>query len=145
MTRDDAEKVANDWLTTHVSAPCRVSGEHTREVGYGWVFYWNSVAFLDRRERKHMMLGNAPLLILRGTGEVVPTGTAYSVDHYLRHYEMRVGMRPQPSRVAMTRTVLRDVWLRLRGREWSVALEPGTCECLTCRCDEEPRPVGSLG
>jgi hypothetical protein len=143
MTRDDAERIANDWLAEHVSAPCRVAAEHTRQVGYGWVFYWNSVAFLDRHDRRRTMIGNGPLLVLRGTGQVVPTGTAYDVDHYLRSYEMRVGLRRRPSRSAMLRLVLRDAWIFARGQEWSAGLEPPACSCLTCRCDEEPRPVGA--
>jgi hypothetical protein len=35
MTRDEAERIGNNWIASRNSTPCRVSREHTKEIRYG--------------------------------------------------------------------------------------------------------------
>ena len=40
-------------------------------------------------EAKYAVAGNAPLIVNRNTGEVLPTGTARPVEQYIAEYEAR--------------------------------------------------------
>lgn len=67
----------------------------TREESFGWVFFWQSEAFVKSGDFRDALGGNAPLVILRESGELLTTGTAHPIDHYLdeirREYESTGG------------------------------------------------------
>jgi len=55
----------------------------TRDLGSGWLFFYESNAFLDGGDFRDALAGNAPLVVLKRDGSVHSTGTAYPVEHYL--------------------------------------------------------------
>jgi hypothetical protein len=57
--------------------------EDTLEEPFGWVFFYESAAFLQSGETSDRLAGNLPLNVFRDTGEVRTTGTAYPLDFYL--------------------------------------------------------------
>jgi hypothetical protein len=57
------------------------------ERSLGWIFYWTTARYLETGVLLDGMVGNAPILIERTTGAVLPTGTAYPIDHYIKEYE----------------------------------------------------------
>jgi hypothetical protein len=67
--------------------------ENTREESFGWVFFYQSKAFLRSGDFRDQLVGNAPFVILRDSGERLGTGTARPLDHYLdkirREHESR--------------------------------------------------------
>jgi len=66
-----------------------VMPEHTIEHAFGWVFFYNSRKFLETGDLQFALGGNAPLLVNRESGEVVPLGTARPTEHYIAEYEKR--------------------------------------------------------
>ena len=57
-----------------------------RKIGGGCSFtkakkYIESGSVLD------MLAGNAPYIVNRATGELLPTGPAYPIEHYIEEYE----------------------------------------------------------
>lgn len=59
------------------------------EYPIGWVFFWNSRRYLATGDFRDSLLGNAPILVDRSDGSAHFTGTARTVDEYLRRYEAR--------------------------------------------------------
>ena len=55
----------------------------------GWTYYWNSVAYVETGDDLQGIIGNAPIVIDRKDGSIVPTGTGESVEYYIRRYEHR--------------------------------------------------------
>jgi hypothetical protein len=61
--------------------------EHTIEIPYGWIFYYDSKRSLETRDLTYAIAGNAPLLIKRDSGEVRVFGTAQPTEWYVEQYE----------------------------------------------------------
>lgn len=80
-------------LERSMRMPLAILDDKTIERPWGWVFFWNSIAYRDSRDTKRMVVGNAPFLINRMTGERGPTGTAHPVETYIRRYERQLFWR----------------------------------------------------
>jgi len=63
---------------------CVLLDEHTLEEPFGWVFFYQSAAYIRSGATSGRLAGNSPLVVLRDSGEIRTTGTAYPLDHYLR-------------------------------------------------------------
>jgi hypothetical protein len=64
-----------------------VVDEQTIEKEWGWVFFYNTSEYLKSGKLNEGLLGNAPYIINRETGEITETGTAYDIEHYIKEYE----------------------------------------------------------
>jgi hypothetical protein len=60
--------------------------ELTREEDFGWVFFYQSAEYLKSGATRDALAGNAPLVVLRDSGEVRATGTALPLDSYLEQF-----------------------------------------------------------
>lgn len=58
----------------------------TMEKEFGWVFFYNSEAYLLRKDEKHRLLGNAPIIVDKISGQLYFLGTAKSVDDYIEEF-----------------------------------------------------------
>jgi hypothetical protein len=65
----------------------RLVEEETIEKDFGWIFFYNSKEFLEDHNLSYMLAGNAPIIVDRHDGSVHKTGTAYSINHYIKEYE----------------------------------------------------------
>jgi hypothetical protein len=76
-------------LSLEEIVPARVTGlvmdEHTRELDFGWVFFYQAREYLETGDTEKMMVGNAPLIVDR-TGRAFVTGTALSIEQYIDEY-----------------------------------------------------------
>lgn len=63
--------------------------EHTIERPFGWVFFYTSRLHQETGDFKYALAGNAPLIVDRHAGTVIPTGTARPILHYIEEYETR--------------------------------------------------------
>jgi Immunity protein 35 len=59
----------------------------TLEKSFGWVFFYQSRAYIESKDPSERLAGNAPLIVNRFTGTVIETGTAEPVDAYIARYE----------------------------------------------------------
>jgi hypothetical protein len=62
--------------------------EFTIEKDYGWIFFYESQRWLTTGNFSDQVLGNAPILVEKQTGNLHYFGTAYSVEEYIREYEL---------------------------------------------------------
>ena len=66
---------------------CALIKSETIEKYWGWVFFYQSVAFIESGDFRDMLAGNAPIILNKHTGELIHTGTAYEIEHYIKEYE----------------------------------------------------------
>jgi hypothetical protein len=64
----------------------RVIVDATVEEPFGWVFFYETDEPLEKGGISAALAGNAPLLVLRETGDVIVLGTAHPLEDYLRPY-----------------------------------------------------------
>lgn len=85
MTSDaEAEEIAAAWVLESTGRDDVVIDKSlTRSEDIGWVFFYNTRRFIVDRDLLAGLAGNAPIVVLRDTGQVIVTGTAKPVDHYL--------------------------------------------------------------
>jgi hypothetical protein len=62
----------------------------TIERDWGWVFFYQSVEYLETGNPSDQLAGNAPYIVNRHTGELVATGTAWPIEKYIEDYETRL-------------------------------------------------------
>lgn len=67
-----------------------ICDEATIERPFGWVFFYDSKRHLETGDFRHALAGNAPLIVNRHTGALVPTGTAREVHEYIAEYESQL-------------------------------------------------------
>ena len=58
----------------------------TIEGDFGWVFFWAKRAYLETRDDRHALVGNAPILVSRYDGSLHHTGTAYPIDFFIDNF-----------------------------------------------------------
>ncbi len=54
---------------------------------YGWVFSYQSNAFIETNEISDALAGNAPILIDSDQGQIFTLGTTYEVSRYVHMYQ----------------------------------------------------------
>lgn len=61
--------------------------ELTMEKEWGWVFFYTSRKWQETQELRYAITGNAPLIVEKNSGKLIPTGTAFPVEQYIANYE----------------------------------------------------------
>jgi len=64
----------------------QILAESTEEYDFGWVFYYNSAKFNESGDLQEALVGNAPLIINKISGELIETGTAQDTTYYINNY-----------------------------------------------------------
>ncbi|MGD9589008.1 MAG: hypothetical protein AB7Q37_01920 [Pyrinomonadaceae bacterium] len=89
ITRFEAESIAAQYVAS-MTEHCDLDGfklvltsEATIENDFGWVFFYNS-----NDPVRVPIAGNAPFIVERDAGNVLPTGTAYPIEHYIDNYRV---------------------------------------------------------
>lgn len=90
MDYKKAELLAKSWVDIISEGAFAIVPAATITKPYGWVFFYQSKAFLETNEYQHALAGNAPILVNRITDEIIATGTANTIDKYLTDYEMKI-------------------------------------------------------
>lgn len=64
----------------------------TRDLGYGWMFHYNSARYLQSKNFRDALAGNGPIVVLKSTGEVAALTSALPVEDALGEFEQRRGL-----------------------------------------------------
>jgi Immunity protein 35 len=59
----------------------------TIEKPWGWVFFYTSKLWYETQDIRYAVAGNAPIIVEKVTGRVIPTGTAKAIEYYIENYE----------------------------------------------------------
>jgi len=60
---------------------------------YGWIFFFNSVRYLETGQILDSLAGNGPIAVLSSSGEVVDLGTALPSKEEIAAFEKERGLR----------------------------------------------------
>ncbi len=60
--------------------------EFTEEHDFGWVFYYDTTKYIERGDSSECLVGNAPLIVNRESGQLIATGTARETSYYVNNY-----------------------------------------------------------
>ncbi len=66
---------------------CVILEDQTIERNWGWVFFYQSKAYVETGAFQDMLGGNAPFIVNKHDGSVVETGTAHDIHYYINEYE----------------------------------------------------------
>lgn len=58
-----------------------------REFEFGWLFFYNSKAYVDSGDISDALAGNAAFLIDSNAGDIHVLGTANPIEFYLRDFQ----------------------------------------------------------
>jgi hypothetical protein len=84
ITFKKAEELAKAWVRIATDDSCEIS--QVDDKPYGWVFHYLGKDF-DPNDDGTLVLGNSPIIVDRVNFEIVVTGTAYPLEHYIDEYE----------------------------------------------------------
>jgi hypothetical protein len=88
ISYSDAETLAQSHLDRRsrlTRIPVKILHEHTISKPYGWVFFYQSHAWIETGDEKHQLMGNYPFLVDRFRAGIVPFGPLFKQD--LARYE----------------------------------------------------------
>lgn len=57
---------------------------------YGWVFFYQSKAYLETNSISDSLAGNAPYIVNKHSGKISETGTAQPIEKYIEDYERQL-------------------------------------------------------
>ena len=96
LTREEARQLVYARISAEGSC-----AEHTVELAildnetiekeYGWVFFYQTKEYLKTGNILDALVGNAPYIVNKYTGELIETGTANPIEDYIAEYEARSG------------------------------------------------------
>jgi hypothetical protein len=89
VTFEEARALAQteiDRMSGEANLDLILIDEPTMTEPYGWVFFYDDRRHFETGDDKYLIAGNAPLLVLRDTGEVRLLGTARPTQFYLAPY-----------------------------------------------------------
>lgn len=89
ITKSEAYQIASKFLEQELckAYPCQIIEEATKEIDEGWIFFYQTKAYLETGDPIKAFAGNAPIIVNRSDGSIHITGTAYSLDKYIEEYK----------------------------------------------------------
>jgi hypothetical protein len=87
---NEAVDIAQDFLLTDHKGQSEIPvvlREHTEEYDFGWVLYYDYATCIKTNDDMDGMIGNAPLIGNKHTGEMLVTGTAKDTQFYISNYQ----------------------------------------------------------
>jgi hypothetical protein len=67
VTREEAQRLALDWLTNDEWEPAVTKVE---DAGDAWRIFYNNRVYVETRAVSHALAGNLPVLVDKGTGTI---------------------------------------------------------------------------
>jgi hypothetical protein len=100
IDQEQATQIANAYLKSlgdySASGGLMLQEQFTREKPYGWIFFYNTRAYIETGNFLHALGGVAPFLVERDGGGIYSFGTSQPLDDAVAEYE-RTHSFPSPS------------------------------------------------
>jgi hypothetical protein len=94
LTKSDAQLLVESELSKpDMAEDLQILDGSTLEHSWGWVFFYQSKKYLETGDFRDQLVGNAPYIVNKDTGEIRTTGTARDVNYYIDEYEAENGER----------------------------------------------------
>lgn len=101
VTFRQARRIAENWIDVVTDGVGEIDRPLTKTKPYGWLFCWNSKAYLGTpSDPDAALIGNVPIFVDRVNGEVLVAGLGGL--NWFEHYESsipkaRLAMTPEPA------------------------------------------------
>ncbi|HET7460243.1 MAG TPA: YrhB domain-containing protein [Longimicrobium sp.] len=92
ITREEAVESVSRRVNENYRVPgdeLVVLADRIIEKPYGWIVFYTSRRWHETDDPRHAIAGNAPFLVLRDTGEMLPIPLGRPVDDSIREFEER--------------------------------------------------------
>jgi hypothetical protein len=87
IDRVRARAIAQEYVDSMRTAEeLVILDDETMEEDFGWVFFYQSAAWVHGGDVVDRLGGNAPVVVRRSSGAVHPTGTALPLEKYLHEF-----------------------------------------------------------
>jgi hypothetical protein len=108
VTRQDADRIVATWLDEHEIATFDFESplplhedRHLQKLlvvrvdehDFGWLYFYDSSRHVESGDVRDALVGNAPLIVDKGDGNLYITGTAQPIGHYLEEYRRGIRTR----------------------------------------------------
>ena len=92
VTKEEAREIAQAHLAEHPMEHRReddllIRDDLTQSHDFGWVFLYHCRGWIETRDDRFLIAGNAPLIVEASTGRLFTTGTARSLDYYILNFQ----------------------------------------------------------
>jgi hypothetical protein len=87
ITFEDARARALEAARRQTSRSVAIRDQCTIERGFGWVFFYDAEDFVLHANESARLVGNAPIIINRETGNISATDTSLPIESYIEAYE----------------------------------------------------------
>jgi len=88
--------MAKQLVTEYINSNYNVPGDrlvvldaHTIEKEYGWVFFYDSLKYLETGDCSYLIAGNSPIIVEKQDGSLHTLGTALSPEESIKEYEAK--------------------------------------------------------
>ena len=89
ITKEQAKELVKAWICVwrRPDNEIIIVDESTIEKPWGWVFFYTSKKHKETKGMPYAIAGNAPMIVERSSGRLIPTGTAHPINYYIENYE----------------------------------------------------------
>jgi hypothetical protein len=84
MDRQEAEKIAQQYIDSHCAHEAMILADHTIEKPYGWIFDYEWKEYLEGRARHPYIKGR---VLVEKTGNIIQFPTSIPYYEAIRRYE----------------------------------------------------------
>jgi hypothetical protein len=87
---EKAKKIAEDYVNRgYVVSGDRlvIVDEDTIEKEYGWIFFYDSLRYLETEDHDYMVAGNVPVIVEKNDGSVHVLDAIPSIEKGMAQYE----------------------------------------------------------
>jgi hypothetical protein len=101
VTFKQARRIAENWVDVVTDGGAAIDRSRTKTKPYGWLFCWNSKAYLATpSDPDAALIGNVPIFVDRVNGEVLAAGPM-GIDWFEKYEasipKARLAMTPEPA------------------------------------------------
>ena len=84
---EEAKEIALKYINEiNTNISLSIMEEETISFEYGWMFFYQSTKFIETGDEKHLVGGNAPLIVDKINQSIHVTGTRLSDSDYIEKY-----------------------------------------------------------
>lgn len=87
---EEAKKIVEDYVNKdyhYEEDRLVIVDKHTTEKEYGWVFFYDSLKYLETGNNRYLIAGNAPIIVEKNDGSIHVLGTAPPLERWIDEYE----------------------------------------------------------
>ncbi|GAB2829212.1 hypothetical protein [Ferruginibacter profundus] len=90
LTEKEMDEIAEKYIADMFEGTSKeviLLHEFTLKKNYGNIYVYNNKKYIETKDYRYALAGNAPFLVQNETGKIIEFGTAHSKDYYIQEYE----------------------------------------------------------